>query len=89
RAELEPTFRWVASRFGGGHMRYENEVVSAVGDFAYTVGYERGETAVDGGGFQPMTVRVTHILKREDGAWRLVHRHADFAPVDQSVQRGA
>jgi ketosteroid isomerase-like protein len=89
QAELTPTFHWVASRFGGGRMRYEHEVARAVGDLAYTVGYERGETVVDGAGFQPMTLRVTHILQREDGEWRLIHRHADFAPVDQSQQRGA
>jgi ketosteroid isomerase-like protein len=23
------------------------------------------------------TLRVTHLFRREDGAWRLVHRHAD------------
>ena len=23
------------------------------------------------------TLRITHVYRREDGAWRLVHRHAD------------
>ena len=27
-----------------------------------------------------MTLRVTHVLRRIDGEWRLVHRHADFPP---------
>jgi hypothetical protein len=26
---------------------------------------------------------VTHVLRRIDGRWWLVHRHADFPPVDQ------
>jgi hypothetical protein len=30
--------------------------------------------------------RVTHIYRRIGGTWRLVHRHADFPPLDQ---RGA
>jgi ketosteroid isomerase-like protein len=30
-----------------------------------------------------MTIRVTHIFRRIDGSWRLVHRHADFPPPDQ------
>jgi hypothetical protein len=30
-----------------------------------------------------MTIRVTHIYRRIDGEWYLVHRHADFPPSDQ------
>jgi hypothetical protein len=26
---------------------------------------------------------VTHVLRRIDGKWRLVHRHADFPPPNQ------
>jgi ketosteroid isomerase-like protein len=38
---------------------------------------------VDAGAPRPMTIRVTHIYRRVDGEWRLVHRHADFPPEDQ------
>ena len=31
-----------------------------------------------------MTVRVTHIYRREDGEWKIVHRHGDSAPADDS-----
>jgi hypothetical protein len=30
-----------------------------------------------------MTIRVTHVYRRFDDDWRLVHRHADFPPADQ------
>jgi len=30
-----------------------------------------------------MVIRVTHIYRRIDGEWKLVHRHADFPPPDQ------
>jgi ketosteroid isomerase-like protein len=30
-----------------------------------------------------MTLRVTHVLRRFDGEWRLVHRHADYPPRDE------
>jgi hypothetical protein len=30
-----------------------------------------------------MTLRVTHVLRRVDGRWRLVHRHGDLPPADQ------
>jgi len=41
--------------------------------------------AVDGGEPEPMTIRVTHAYRREDGEWRLVHRHGDFLPHDESA----
>ncbi len=80
---LERTFGWVASRFTGGELVPDNVVVHSSGDLAYTVGFERGTVSVDGGSPQPMTIRVTHIYRRIQGTWRLVHRHADFPPPDQ------
>ena len=81
--QLTDTFRWVGSRFTGGRLVPEDTVAFASGDLAYTVGFERGEVSVDGGPARPMTIRVTHVYRRIDGAWRLVHRHADFPPADQ------
>lgn len=82
-ANLTDTFRWVGRRFTGGTSEVEHTVVYASGDLAYTVGFERGLASVDGGSAMPMTIRVTHIVRRLDGGWRLVHRHADFPPADQ------
>ncbi len=83
-AEVSRTFRWVASRFSDC-TAYEFELVAAgvSGDLAYTVGYERSSVSVDGA---PVTntLRVTHVYRREDGEWKIVHRHGDFPPVDQS-----
>ena len=77
------TFPWVASRFSeGAACRPRYEVVDWSGDLAYTVGFEEVEVRVDGGPPSPMTLRVTHVLRRVDGEWRLVHRHADFPPGD-------
>jgi ketosteroid isomerase-like protein len=81
--QLTETFRWVGGRFKRGQLVPENTVVFASGDLAYTVGFERGEVAVDDGPARPMTIRVTHIYRRFDDEWRLVHRHADFPPADQ------
>jgi ketosteroid isomerase-like protein len=82
---LTETFRWVGTRFSGGPLVPEDAVVFASGDLAYTVGFERGEVAVDGGPVRPMTLRVTHVYRRVDGTWQLVHRHADFPPEDQRL----
>jgi len=49
-------------------------------DLAYTVGFERGPVSIDGGPVREMAMRVTQIYRRVDGGWKLVHRHADFAP---------
>jgi ketosteroid isomerase-like protein len=88
-AELEPTFRWVAARLGATNasdFRFDVEVadVSADGKMAYTVGFERFNENIEGGEKKPWTVRVTHVYRREDGEWRIVHRHGDLAPVDES-----
>jgi ketosteroid isomerase-like protein len=82
--ELSQTFRWVGSRFSDGQMTYPVEVARAGADLAYTVGYEVGDVRVDGGPVRPLRIRVTHIYCREDDRWALVHRHADFAPADES-----
>ncbi|MFF7892690.1 nuclear transport factor 2 family protein [Streptomyces sp. NPDC007907] len=46
------------------------------GDMAYTAGLEHTSASVDG---QPRTytLRATQVYRREDGAWRVAHRHAD------------
>jgi ketosteroid isomerase-like protein len=86
-AALTATFRWVASRHAGDgtpvEATVENTVVASSGDLAYTVGFERGPVRVDGGGERQTAIRVTHIYRRFDDGWKLVHRQADFPPADQ------
>jgi ketosteroid isomerase-like protein len=61
---------------------YEFELVAAgaSGDLAYTVGLEHTSATVEGAP-RTYTLRVTHVYRREDGAWRIVHRHGDAPPV--------
>ena len=82
-ARLAETFRWVGSRFKSGALVPEDVVAFESGGLAYTVGFERGEVAVDDGPPKPMTLRVTHVYRRFGREWRLVHRHADVPPADQ------
>jgi ketosteroid isomerase-like protein len=82
--QLEKTFDWVAGRYRDGVVTDEYEVVHEGADLAYTVGYEIDDVVLDGAPKARQTVRVTQIYRREDGEWRLVHRHGDFAPADQS-----
>ncbi|TXK39001.1 nuclear transport factor 2 family protein [Nonomuraea sp. C10] len=83
-AELNRVYQWVGSRFSRcGDLSFDVEVVDIVGDLAYTVGCERFTASVDGRPAEPMTIRVTHVYRREDGTWKIVHRHGDWAPVDE------
>lgn len=76
--EVSRAFEWVASRFSG-NTAYSFELVAAgvSGDMAYTVGYERHLTSIDGAAVEPKTLRVTQVYRREDGEWKVAHRHAD------------
>ena len=81
--EVEATFRRTAARFSDPDITTDFDVVEVGSDLADTVGYEHGQVAIDGTR-QPVKVRVTHIFRREHGEWRIVHRHGDLAPVDDS-----
>jgi len=86
-AQLSEIFRWVASRLTQAtysDFRWDIEVADARGDMGYTVGFERFNHHTQDGRIEPMTVRVTHVYRREDGEWKIVHRHGDLAPIDQS-----
>lgn len=81
--EVSETFRWIASRFSNStSFRFELEAAHVDGDMAYTVGYEHSRFSIDGGPEQPGRLRVTHIYRREDGEWRIVHRHGDPLGTD-------
>jgi ketosteroid isomerase-like protein len=60
---------------------YDIELVAAgaSGDLAYTVVFEHTSCTVRG---EPRSyrLRATHGYRREDGEWRIVHRHADEPP---------
>jgi ketosteroid isomerase-like protein len=51
----------------------------AAGDeFAYWVGLQRSVVKVAGrDSGVPFNLRLTEIFRREDGQWKLIHRHAD------------
>jgi len=80
---VKGTFSWLASRFSDC-TSYDLELVAAgaSGDLAYTVGYEHTTTTV-AGAVHSYTLRVTHVYRREDGEWKIVHRHGDRVPQDQ------
>lgn len=80
-ADVMATLDWVASRFSDGTLVPEYEIVQVDADTAYTVGFERGTLRVDGADPAELTIRVTHVYRRIDGDWRIVHRHGDHPPA--------
>jgi ketosteroid isomerase-like protein len=83
--ELHDLFGGLAESFSDC-TSYSFDMVAAdvVGDMAYTVGYEHTQASVDG---EPRTyaLRATQVYRRENGEWKVAHRHADTVPdVDAS-----
>jgi ketosteroid isomerase-like protein len=68
-----------AAQFGpGGENRFEVLHSAVDGDLAYWAGIQRSVVNVKGQPKPvPMDLRVTEVFRREEGAWKLVHRHAD------------
>jgi ketosteroid isomerase-like protein len=90
-AEARRTFEWLGSLFTDC-TAYEIEVVAAgaSGDLAYLVAFEHTTASLKGAPAEPYTLRVTTVFRREDGEWRVAHRHGDSltsragtAPVQQ------
>ena len=77
-ADIRATFEWLGSSFSDC-TSYRNEVIAAgaSGDLAYIVAFEHTTAAVNGAPPQPYRLRVTTVFRREDGTWRIVHRHGD------------
>lgn len=58
----------------------------ATADLGYTIEIERFRSKVGGGDkLVPIALRVTTIFRREEGAWRIVLRHAD--PITSARRR--
>jgi ketosteroid isomerase-like protein len=88
-AEAEEIFGRLEGNFSDC-TSYTHEVVSAdvSGDLAYTVGYEHTAASWEG---EPRkyTLRVTQLYRRENGEWKVFHRHADTleTTADQAAAR--
>jgi ketosteroid isomerase-like protein len=84
--EVSQLFGWLGEHFSDcTAYRFELVAAAVSGDLAYTVGYEHTSASWDGVPLEPYTLRVTHAYRREDGEWKIVHRHADSASVDQGA----
>lgn len=76
--EVSALFDWLQGSFSNC-TSFEYEVIAAdVSDkLAYIAGIEHTTASVGGAPPKPYSLRVTTIFRREEGEWRVVHRHAD------------
>jgi ketosteroid isomerase-like protein len=76
---VEQRWNWAAEQFKGGTVSYQGLTVVAADTLFYTTDIETFRMdAMDGLG-KPVSWsnRVTHIFRREEGQWRLIHRHGN------------
>jgi ketosteroid isomerase-like protein len=77
QAEIDALFAALGESFSDC-TSYEIELLAydVVGDMAYTAGLEHTSASVNG---EPRTytLRATQVYRREDGGWRVAHRHGD------------
>lgn len=81
-----------ASHYSGGEItHFENIARYVTSELAYIVEVERFKTKITGReGHSTVALRTTSIFRREDGTWKIVHRHADSIttarPVESVIQ---
>jgi ketosteroid isomerase-like protein len=77
-----------ASQFRDGEMvGFETIEKHVTPEFAYIVRVERARAKVGGSeDIAPIALRVTMIFRREDGTWKIVHRHADSITTPQPAE---
>jgi ketosteroid isomerase-like protein len=79
RNEVVETLERAASNFRDGHATgFEKIEWLVTRDLAYTIEIERFIAKVGGSSdLSDIALRVSCVYRLEDGAWRLLHRHAD------------
>jgi ketosteroid isomerase-like protein len=76
----------LARYFQGGEAELQVFQSYTSGDLAVLVAIERQHGEVGGLPDQDWSLRVTLVFRREEGEWRLVHRHAD--PLVHGIGQG-
>ena len=79
--DVRDLFRTLAETFSDctSHV-YEIVAADVIGDLAFTAGYERTQAVVKGER-RRYVLRVTQAYRREEGEWKVAHRHADTVEI--------
>ncbi len=90
--QVAATSERAASQVSGGEVvAFEAVAKCVTPELAYIVWVERVKAKIGGReDVTPFALRVTTIFRPEDGAWRIVHRHADpittARPIESVIQ---
>lgn len=81
--DVGKTFDWLASRFSNCQSSRQDVIAAETsGDLAYVVAIEHTTVSMGGAPPAPYKLRVTTILRREGGHWKVVHRHGSPVQSD-------
>ena len=85
--EVSKLLLWVSQRLRFDTCTAQTLTTHVGGELAASVELERYTNMAEE---QEMTLRVTHVYRKEDGRWRLLHRHAELlTPVDDTLPTNA
>ncbi|HEX2741530.1 MAG TPA: nuclear transport factor 2 family protein [Rubrobacter sp.] len=86
--QVSETMEHAASQVRDGEITgFETVAKYVTPDLAYVVWVERARAKVAGReDVVPLDLRVTMIFRPEDGAWKIVHRHADPITTAQPAE---
>jgi ketosteroid isomerase-like protein len=75
---VDSVYKRDAANFEGGQTELEVIQMGASDSLAYWAGVQTATVAIKGKK-EPaeMALRVTEIFRRENGEWKMIHRHAD------------
>jgi ketosteroid isomerase-like protein len=77
QAEVDELFTALSRTFSDCRSyRFELLAYDVIGDMAYTAGLEHTSVSVDGRP-RTYTLRATQVYRRENGEWKVAHRHGD------------
>jgi ketosteroid isomerase-like protein len=77
QAEIDALFAHLGRSFSNcTSYTFDVQAYDVVGDMAYAAGLEHTAVSVDGKP-RKYALRVTEVYRREDGEWKVVHRHGD------------
>ena len=86
--QVAATMERAASLYRDGEFAgFENVVKYVTPELAFSVEVERFKVKIAGSEeVAPVALRTTSILRREDGNWKVMHRHADPITTAQSAE---
>ena len=77
---------WVGSQYREGTRTHEEIARGQAQDFGYIVQRETIRFKAADGSSQVQELRTTMVFRREEGRWRIVHRHADTGTVKEAIR---